>query len=102
MEQECCLPINMGISEFMIRTIEKVCSENKTIVRFFGNPYALNYFKGLEKSYGLILTYGDNQIIQDLASQLIFGSIKASGRLPVTINEEFKSGSGIDTEFLID
>lgn len=95
------LPSNQyGISKFIIRTIEKVCSENKTIVSFFGNPYALNYLKGLEKSYGLILTYGDNQIMQDLASQLIFGSIKASGRLPVTINEEFKSGSGIDTEFI--
>lgn len=89
-----------GISEFLINTIEKICSENKTIISFFGNPYALNYLKGLDKSYGIILTYGDNQIIQDLTSQLIFGAIKATGRLPVTINDNFKAGGGVDTEYL--
>ena len=49
----------------------------------------------------LILAYQENDYTEDLSAQLIFGGIGAKGSLPVTINEKWPSGFGIDNYRLI-
>ena len=60
---------------------------NKTIMTWFGNPYAIDKIKSLQNADGLILAYQENEYTEDLSAQLIFGGIGAKGALPVTINE---------------
>ncbi len=87
---------NYGITESMVSAVrELVDSNNPVVVVLFGNPYTLAKFKGLERAKGIILAYQDNQDTQELSPQLIFGAIKANGKLPVTV-ETFRVNEGLN------
>lgn len=85
--------IKQGDGEFL----EKLISNNKTIITWFGNPYSIDKIQSLKNANGLILAYQENEYTEDLSAQLIFGGIGAHGVLPVTINEKWKSDFGIIT-----
>jgi beta-N-acetylhexosaminidase len=89
---------NFGISEKMRDFIRRLIENHKTIIVVFGNPYSLDKFDGIENSPGLMVTYQESRLIQEIAAQLIFGGTGASGKLPVSINEFFRSGDGIETQ----
>ena len=77
----------------------KEVSENKSnIFTFFKNPYVLSSIEGIEKAEGLIVTYQDSELTEELAAQLIFGGIGASGKLPVSVGEKFEAGDGLEVE----
>jgi len=86
-----------GITSGLIEFLDKLSEGNKTIISWFGNPYAINKIKSLQNADGLILTYQDNDYTEDLSAQLIFGGIGARGALPVSINEYWQEGFGIIT-----
>ena len=70
-------------------------AQKSQIVVLFGNPYALNFLKKAEKAQGLLVTYQENRITQELAAQAIFGAINVDGKLPVNVNYEFKLNDGL-------
>ncbi|MGK7390825.1 MAG: glycoside hydrolase family 3 N-terminal domain-containing protein [Candidatus Cyclobacteriaceae bacterium M2_1C_046] len=72
-------------------------SEN-VVISVFKNPYVMDKVNNIENTDGLILTYQDNVEAQELAAQLIFGGIGASGRLPVSVGDKFESGDGLDVK----
>lgn len=86
-----------GISPGLVQFLEKLISQNKTIITWFGNPYGIDKVSVLQKADGLLLAYQGNDFTEDLSAQLIFGGIGADGTLPVTINEKWPSGFGIKT-----
>lgn len=86
-----------GIEPVLNNLIEKLVRNNKTIITWFGNPYGIDKIKSLKDAGGLILAYQENEYTEELSAQLIFGGIGAKGSLPVTINENWPSGSGIIT-----
>ncbi|MQY80423.1 MAG: serine hydrolase [Bacteroidetes bacterium] len=88
---------DFGITEKMKQFLKQVIQSNQTLVVVFGNAYSLDKFKGIETAKGLILTYQDGSLFQELAAQVIFGGIGATGKLPVNVNEYFKLNDGIDT-----
>lgn len=83
-----------GLTPIINDAIESL-ETKKRIVALFGNPYALNYLKSTEETDGLIVTYQENRITQELAAQAIFGAIDLSGRLPVNVNDHFFKSQGI-------
>jgi beta-N-acetylhexosaminidase len=85
--------IKQGMNDF----IEKLLHGNKTILTWFGNPYAIDKIKSLQNADGLVLAYQENEYTEDLSAQLIFGGIGAKGALPVTINNYWQADFGIRT-----
>ncbi len=56
---------------------------NKQIILvLFGNPYALTLFKDIP---GVIEAYEDHPYAQQAAAQVIMGTIKAEGKLPIKV-----------------
>ncbi len=90
--------MNFGIQGNLNELIEKLNTQNSCIFTYFGNPYALRKIVALEKSKGLVLAYQLNDFTEDLSAQLIFGGIGAKGKLPVTLNNNWPSGFGIETQ----
>ena len=84
-----------GISDIQTQAVDRIASTKKSIFVFFGNAYALKYFDGIKKAAGVVMAYENSKFTGDLAAQLLFGAFDASGRLPVTINNEFKEGDGL-------
>ena len=74
--------------------IKKLSLQNTFIVTLFANPYVLGNFEEVELANGLILSYQNNDESNRAAAELIFGAIKAEGRLPVSGSKLFDVGYG--------
>lgn len=66
----------------------------RTISVLFTNPYALNSVDVMRSS-SIILTYQNDDFMQKAAIKLFTKQLKATGKLPVTINKDLKFGEGI-------
>jgi len=86
-----------GITDIQQNIIRQVAETAKSVFVIFGNPYVLSYFDGMEKTDGLVVAYQESAESQDLAGQLLFGAFEAQGKLPVTVNENYRSGDGLVT-----
>jgi beta-glucosidase-like glycosyl hydrolase/CubicO group peptidase (beta-lactamase class C family) len=89
--------MGFGITPGLKSFLENIIPKNKTIISWFGNPYGTDKVDILKKANGLVLAYQENNYTEDLSAQLIFGAIGAKGLLPVTINDKWPSGFGINT-----
>jgi beta-glucosidase-like glycosyl hydrolase/CubicO group peptidase (beta-lactamase class C family) len=87
-----------GVKPEMVKFLEKLITDNKTVITWFGNPYGIDKAEILKKADGLILAYQDNLFTEDLTAQLIFGAIDAKGKLPVTINKKWPYDFGLITQ----
>ena len=87
-----------GTSDIQRKVVSEIVKENNSVFVFFGNAYALKYFENIHHSEGLILAYQNNKLTQELAAQLLFGGMDATGKLPVTIDNRFKLDDGISVK----
>ncbi len=83
------ISINRSYVE-LLNTLDKF--GKKLIVISFGNPYLMNEFSNISN---YICAYGDADVSINSAIKAIYGDIKFKGHLPVSINDNFKFGSGI-------
>ncbi|MBL4710515.1 MAG: serine hydrolase [Flavobacteriales bacterium] len=72
--------------------------KKKLTLVLFGNAYGLKDFLAAEYTDGLIVAYQNSESAQELTAQLIFGGIKANGKLPVSASSTLKAGLGETTE----
>lgn len=83
---------NFGISKAAIDLVTALQKQTTAITFVFGNPYAI---KNWCSAKNLIACYEDDSIIQNTAIDLLQGKITAKGKLPVTVCDDYKYGSGI-------
>lgn len=89
-------PLNqLNFSPELVDFINELSQQENRIVVMFKNPYVLDKFENISDAAGLILTYQDDVDAEELAAQLIFGGVSASGRLPVSAGGFF-SGNGMN------
>ena len=86
---------NYGLSKQSFELIDKFADNSKVILNLMALPYAAKNIKNFDKINSIIISYNDTRIYQVLSAQLIFGSIKADGKLPVSINENYPAGFSI-------
>ncbi|MFC5410230.1 glycoside hydrolase family 3 N-terminal domain-containing protein [Larkinella bovis] len=89
--------VQYGVTPKTVALLKELCETGKAVVSVFGNPYALNKLEGLDRARGLIMAYQLTSFTEELAVQLIFGAIPARGKLPVTVNGQYKLNDGIAT-----
>jgi beta-glucosidase-like glycosyl hydrolase len=61
----------------------------------FANPYSLAGLPGIESAKTILMNYQNTKESQHASFRVINGGLKASGKLPVTINSSFKNGDGL-------
>ncbi|TKK69770.1 glycoside hydrolase family 3 [Ilyomonas limi] len=83
---------NFGLSASAVDLMNKIQQNNNTITFVFGNPYAV---KNMCNAPNLVVCYEDDAIFQRAAFDVLDGSNKPQGTLPVTVGDVFKYGSGI-------
>jgi beta-glucosidase-like glycosyl hydrolase/CubicO group peptidase (beta-lactamase class C family) len=88
---------NFGISKNAVDLVTQLQQKTKSVTFVFGNPYAI---KNWCKAKNLVACYEDDSIIHNVAIDLLQGKIGAKGKLPVTVCEKFKFGSGINYDAL--
>jgi len=76
-------------SEHELTKLYEISRTNKVILDVFTRPYAINDIQSFSNINGILLSYQNSKISQELSAQLIFGSITAKGSLPVSIGNQF-------------
>ena len=81
-----------------VALLQNIAQNNKTIFTSFVKPYALSAIKDFSPFEAVVLGYQNNAFAHQTVADLLFGMQSAQGRLPVSINNEFKEGDGIDVK----
>lgn len=83
---------NFGLSKIAIELVKQLQEQTNSISLVFGNPYAIKNFCAAKN---IVACYEDDVFTQQAAIDLLQGKIEAKGKLPVTVCEAYKFGSGI-------
>jgi beta-glucosidase-like glycosyl hydrolase/CubicO group peptidase (beta-lactamase class C family) len=86
---------NYKVSNDHLNFIADLAEKTKVSLSLFANPYSLRKFDRLNQIQSILVGYYDLPETQSAAAQIIFGGLQATGKLPVSINEEYKVGTGI-------
>jgi beta-N-acetylhexosaminidase len=87
---------NYGLGDGALKFLKNLQADphRKTVVVAMGNAYGLKY---LESARTLVCGYEDHYPAQLVVPQVLFGALPARGKLPVTVSENLKVGTGIAT-----
>lgn len=80
--------------------LDFLAKNNNVILDVFAKPYSVLPITNFDEIEGLVLSYQNSDIAQEVSAELIFGAIEAKGKLPVSINANFKVNDGLSTEKL--
>ena len=75
--------------------ISKLAEHGNTVMSVFANAYAIAGLTGIEKSGALLVCYQLTNELQLSAVKVITRQLKPKGRLSVSINKFFTTGTGI-------
>lgn len=84
------LDYSAGVTQF----IAALTAHENTVISFFANPYAIAGIPGIERAHALLVCYQNSEDMQQAAVRVITQQIKPMGKLPVSINVFFPTGSG--------
>jgi len=85
---------NFGISNAAVDFVTKLQQQTDAITFVFGNPYAI---KNWCDAPNLVACYEDDSIIENTAADMLQGKMYYTGKLPVTVCNNFKFGTGVVT-----
>jgi beta-N-acetylhexosaminidase len=78
-----------------VALITQLQQKAKVVVCLFGSPYTLAQ---IPSSGAVLCAYEDSPDLQTVAAQQIFGSLPFVGKLPVSIENRYAIGAGIETK----
>lgn len=78
----------------------EIARTNTVILDVFARPYALLDLNSTGNFEGVIMSYQNSEVAQELSAQLIFGAREASGKLPVSLGENFPLNTHLQTKSL--
>lgn len=81
-------------SDALKEFIAAATAHRNVVMAVFANPYTIAGMPGIEKSTGLIVGYQNSPEMQRAAAKVIVGQLKPSGKLPVSVNVYFPTGTG--------
>ena len=85
---------NFGLSAMNITLVNQLNTKTNSILFQFGNAYAA---KNWCDAKNLVICYEDDDIIQEVAADMLQGKIAYKGLLPVTVCNNLKFGDGISS-----
>jgi beta-N-acetylhexosaminidase len=85
------LDYSNGVKEF----IAALTAHSNTVMSVFANAYTLAGLPGIEKSTGLLVCYQQSDDLQKSAVKVFTGQLKPTGKLPVSVNVFFPTGTGV-------
>ncbi len=83
---------DFGITRAEKAVINQVQEEMPAVTVAFGNPYAIRFFCDAPT---VIAAYEDDSLTHQAAADVIFGKLEPKGKLPVTVCNNFKFGTGL-------
>lgn len=76
--------------------LTKVGTAKESVLALLGSPLALQNVKEIDGIDAVITGYENNTLMQNRIGQFIMGTYASSGKLPMTVDDRFKDGDGVD------
>ncbi len=83
------------MSDSLQKFISELAEMKNSVIALFKNPYVMKDINNIEAASGLLLTYQDTPEAENLAARAIFGKVRVSGKLPVSVANKFREGDGL-------
>ncbi|MFY0604715.1 MAG: serine hydrolase [Flavobacteriaceae bacterium] len=80
--------------------LQEIARQNTIILDVFTSPYSLLDIKSFTNIESIIVSYQNSKLAQEISAQALFGAVPLKGKLPVSIKEDFKEGTGYITSNL--
>lgn len=80
--------------------LQEIARKNNVILNTFASPYSLLDIKSFTNFESVVVSYQNSRLAQEISAQALFGAFSMNGRLPVSIEEDFKAGTGLLTSDL--
>lgn len=88
-------PTNSLLLNDNVKSFVKELAAKNAVFSLFANPYTLASLPGLENSKGLIVAYQKEDYMQKAAAAIINNRLTPTGKLPVSVAPNYKSGDGL-------
>ncbi len=88
---------NFGVTESTRRFLTALRQKTKVVLTVFGNPYSLKYFDQMD---WVLAAYEEDDMVEDVAGQALFGAFSMQGRLPITASPKSQYNYGHTTDNL--
>lgn len=85
-------------SETDLLWIYEIAKQNKVVLDVFTKPYSLLQIPNFDEIESVIVSYQNSDVSQEVSAQIIFGTVEAKGKLPVSINSFFGIDEGLSTQ----
>ncbi|EIA07982.1 glycoside hydrolase family 3 N-terminal domain-containing protein [Flavobacterium frigoris] len=91
---------NYDFTDEELSKLDFLTKSNNVILDVFASPYSLLPITNFNNLKGLVVSYQNSAIAQEVSAELVFGAISSKGKLPVTVSADFVAKSGLSTEKL--
>ncbi|MES2747753.1 MAG: glycoside hydrolase family 3 N-terminal domain-containing protein [Bacteroidota bacterium] len=78
--------------------LQQIAKNNTVILDVFTKAYSLMPIASFEDIEGVVVSYQNSDIAQEVSAEILFGAVDGKGKLPVSINDTFKVNDGLITE----
>lgn len=75
--------------------LQEIAKTNTVILDVFASPYSLLQLENFENIEGVLVSFQNSKISQEISAQMLFGALDIKGKLPVSIAGQFSENEGI-------
>ncbi|MBK5208092.1 MAG: serine hydrolase [Flavobacteriaceae bacterium] len=80
--------------------LQEIAKTNTVILDVFASPYSLLQIRNFENIEGVLVSFQNSKISQEVSAQMLFGAIEIKGKLPVSIAGQFSENEGLSSNSL--
>ncbi|MDD3721890.1 MAG: glycoside hydrolase family 3 N-terminal domain-containing protein [Lutibacter sp.] len=75
--------------------LQEIAKTNTVILDIFASPYSLLQVENFKNIEGVLVSFQNGKISQEISAQMLFGALEIKGKLPVSIGSQFSENEGI-------
>lgn len=78
-----------------LRKLHEIAKTNTVILDIFSSPYSLLQPENFKNIEGVLVSFQNSKISQEISAQMLFGALEIKGKLPVSIAGQFSENEGL-------
>ena len=80
--------------------LQEIAKSNDVILDIFASPYSLLQVENFKCIEGVLVSFQNSKISQEISAQMLFGALEIKGKLPVSIASQFSVNDGLTSNSL--
>ncbi|MDP2067779.1 MAG: glycoside hydrolase family 3 N-terminal domain-containing protein [Lutibacter sp.] len=78
-----------------LEILQEIAKKNTIILNVFASPYSLLQLENFKNIEGVVVSFQNSKIAQEISAQMLFGALEIKGKLPVSIAGQFSENEGL-------